>query len=77
MIQYIGKAYTITYQKSQLTLTKVEQGSAYKFPKIMYVPAERNFVSTVDRPDMIKRLPLPLYTFLEEYENAKEQLKSS
>ncbi len=40
----------------------------------MYVPAERNFVSTVDRPDLVKRLPLPLYTFLEEYEYAKQNL---
>ena len=37
----------------------------------MYIPAERNFISSVDRPDLLKRLPLPLYTFLEAYEEAK------
>ena len=40
----------------------------------MYVLAERNFVSSVDRPDLVKRLPLPLYTFLDEYEEAKQNI---
>jgi hypothetical protein len=31
----------------------------------------------VERPDLIKRLPLPLYTFLEEYEYAKQNLSET
>ncbi len=41
----------------------------------MYVPAERNFVSSVDRLEFVKLLPLPIYTFLEEYDNAKKNLE--
>jgi predicted ATPase len=37
----------------------------------MYVPAERNFLSVVDRPDKLKELPLPLFTFLDEYDRAR------
>lgn len=43
-------------------------------PKIMYIPAERNFVSAVDSPTTLKKLPNTLYTFLEEFENAKRDL---
>ncbi|MBF0379114.1 MAG: ATP-binding protein [Desulfamplus sp.] len=77
LIEYIGEAFTITYSNSQLNITEKPQKSDYKFPKIMYVPAERNFVSSVDRPDLLKRLPLPLYTFLDEYEEAKQSLAES
>jgi hypothetical protein len=38
----------------------------------MYVPAERNFLSIVDKPGLLKNLPNTLYTFLDEYENAKK-----
>ena len=73
MIEYLGEAYKITYSEKKLTIKKVNGN--YQFPKIMYVPAERNFVSTVERPDLIKQLPLPLYTFLDEYEKAKQNLR--
>jgi predicted ATPase len=77
-IDYIGKAYRIIYQKGKVDIYEnLEKDTEYLFPKIMYVPAERNFVSTVERPDLIKRLPLPLYTFLEEYEYAKQNLSET
>ena len=74
LIEYIGNAFTIRYHNSTLSIDQNGRQSDYKFPKIMYVPAERNFVSSVDRPDLVKRLPLPLYTFLDEYEEAKQGL---
>lgn len=71
-IEYIGAAYHLKYQNRQLNIIEGGEFDNYHFPKIMYVPAERNFVSSVDRLDLVKKLPLPLYTFLEEYENAKQ-----
>ncbi len=76
-IEYIGEAYSIIFKKNKLTINNNTQENRYKFPKIMYVPAERNFVSSVERPDLIKRLPLPLYTFLDEYEEAKKNYTES
>ena len=70
-IEYVGHAFTIQYTSTTLNISKNSQKDQYQFPKIMYIPAERNFISSVDRPDLLKRLPLPLYTFLEEYEEAK------
>ena len=75
-IEYIGEAYSIKYKNNKLTINNI-QNNNYKFPKIMYIPAERNFVSSVERPDLIKRLPLPLYTFLDEYEEAKKNYTES
>ena len=77
-IDYIGKAYRIIYKNGKVELIEnIDKNTDYLFPKIMYVPAERNFVSTVERPDLVKRLPLPLYTFLEEYEYAKQNLSET
>ena len=75
-IEYIGEAYRFEFKRNKLTINNIQENK-YKFPKIMYVPAERNFVSSVERPDLIKRLPLPLYTFLDEYEEAKKNYTES
>lgn len=76
-IEYIGNAFKLTFEHNQFHVTPNAQNNDYSFPKIMYVPAERNFVSSVDRPDLVKRLPLPLYTFMDEYEDAKQKLTES
>lgn len=74
-VEYIGNAYRFIYENNQFNVFPTTQNNSnYSFPKIMYVPAERNFVSSVDRPDLVKRLPLPLYTFMDEYEEAKQQI---
>jgi hypothetical protein len=75
-IEYKGKAYSILYELGNVLVSK-NKDNGYSFPKIMYVPSERNFVSSVERPDLIKRLPLPLYTFLDEYEEAKKNYTES
>lgn len=75
-IEYLGDAYHLTYSHGQFNVTANDDRKNFSFPKIMYVPAERNFVSSVDRPDLVKRLPLPLYTFMDEYESAKQALNN-
>ena len=69
-IEYIGRAFSFTYSNQNFTAYKSE-GNGYLLPKIMYVPAERNFLSVVDRPDKLKNLPSTLYTFNDEYDAAK------
>ena len=39
----------------------------------MYVPAERNLVSSVERLEKVKNLPSPLYTFYGEYADARNE----
>ncbi len=69
-IEYQGKALHFTFQNSHLNISWA-LSSDYALPKIMYVPAERNFLAVVDRPDKLRSLPLPLYTFLDEYDSSR------
>lgn len=71
-IDFKGDAYNLKYQNGQLSVTRTNHQD-YSFPKIMYVPAERNLVSSVDRLEKIKNLPSPLYTFYDEYSDAKNE----
>lgn len=69
-IEYRGNAFTFKYSQKVFKAQKSGENS-YSLPKIMYVPAERNFLSAVDRPDKLKNLPSTLFTFLDEYDNAR------
>ncbi|MGH1335986.1 MAG: hypothetical protein ACRBFS_07640 [Aureispira sp.] len=75
-VEYKGEAYHIKYNgKENKIQTKLLKKAAYNYPKIMYVPAERNFVSAIDKADTITLLPAPLFTFLVEYRAAKKGVK--
>lgn len=71
--EYEGDAYNFIFNNGEFIVSS-QKNKDYSFPKIMYVPSERNFVSSVDKPDIIKRLPLPLYTFMDEYEDALQNI---
>ncbi|MDX2278263.1 MAG: AAA family ATPase [Saprospiraceae bacterium] len=69
-IEYQGNAYTLRFSGGRFESEK-SLSNGYLLPKIMYAPAERNFLSTVDRPDKLKNLPSSLYTFNDEFDAAK------
>ena len=69
-IEFIGNAYSMKFKDGVFIATK-SSTNGYRLPKIMYVPAERSFLSVFDRPDKVKKLPLPVYTFNEEFDTAK------
>lgn len=76
-IFYEGDSYKFTYTKQGELLIE-KKGRAldnYALPQIMYVPAERNFISMVNNPNLIKDLPDALLVFLTEYNNAKQRIK--
>ncbi|MHB8260128.1 MAG: AAA family ATPase [Bacteroidia bacterium] len=69
-IEFKGNSFHFKFSQESFSAVKaIENG--YLLPKIMYVPAERNFLSVVDRPDKLKNLPSPLFTFLDEYDSAR------
>ena len=70
VIEFQGKAFTISFKNGNFTANK-STSNGYILPKIMYAPAERNFLSVVDRPDKLKNLPKTLYTFNDEFDTAK------
>jgi predicted ATPase len=75
-IDYEGDAFSISYRESFLTAIPKNEGT-YKLPQVMYVPAERNFIAYVKSPKELKLSSESLKEFLTEFENAKQDLKSS
>lgn len=75
-IEFRGTSYSFKYQSGNFKVIP-NKSSKYLIPKVMYVPAERNFVSAVAQPEKLKYLPQTLYTFLEEFERSKSELKES
>jgi predicted ATPase len=72
-IEYQGNSYHISYKEGRLTLDP-QENAGYVVPKIMYVPAERNFLSVASQPRNVKGLSQSLFTFLEELERSQQEL---
>jgi predicted ATPase len=75
-IEYQGNAYLMKYQNGKLTIDK-SASKDYLLPQIMYVPAERNFISTIKSPKLLKLSSDSLVEFLAEFDNAKNDIKSA
>ena len=73
-IEYQGDAYSIKYSQHQLHIHEVKN-KTYHLPQIMYVPAERNFISYVRNPKELKLSSDSLKEFLTEFDNAKANMK--
>ncbi len=74
-IDYIGQHLRIRYARSLKfpEIERIEQGT-YAVPKIMYVPAERNFLSVIEQAYNLKKLPGPLFAFAEELRKGQIEL---
>ena len=84
ILEYKGSAYSFYLRGEKLTIPRTpelfqlsflnHEREKYVVPKIMYVPAERNFFSVVRKPEKLKGLPQSLYDFWEELERSKQEL---
>lgn len=73
-IEYTGEKYHILCDSSkQYPVVTEVQGNSYIVPKIMYVPSERNFLSTISDAFNVKGLPDNLFTFAEELRKAQKE----
>lgn len=75
VIEYEGLAYGIKYQQGKLNIIKKDTEASYPLPQIMYVPAERNFITYVRTPKELKISSASLQDFLTEYNEAKNRLQ--
>jgi len=73
-IEYKGNAYHLAYIDGQLSISENDTGK-YQLPQIMYVPAERNFISTIRNPALLKLSSDALVEFLTEFDNAKRKIQ--
>lgn len=74
-LEYEGQTFRFLIENQRFSLERLTD-VAYDSPKIMYVPAERNFLAAIDRPELISKLPKALKAFLSEYVEAKEHYAS-
>lgn len=74
-IGYEGEYYKFQFKQNQFQVQR-KVAELYTLPKIMYIPAERNFVSVIERADLMKSLPASLFTFLEEFDLARQHVKA-
>lgn len=73
VIEYEGEAWAIRYISNQLSITALPS-QQYALPQVMYVPAERNFISYVRNPSELKLSSESLKEFLSAFELAKQNL---
>lgn len=73
-IEYEGEAYSMKYGKGDFQIVEKTAGK-YFLPQIMYVPAERNFISIIKEAKSFKALPDSLLEYLTEFNNAKNEIK--
>lgn len=74
-IEYKGCAYHISFKNGMLN-AEHNQKDCYSLPQIMYVPAERNFITYVKKPNELKLSSDSLKEFLSEFNDAKDSIKS-
>lgn len=74
VIEYEGDAFSIVFENGSLVISEV-QNKEYPLPQIMYVPAERNFITYVKTPKELKLSSESLKEFLTEFDNAKNEMK--
>lgn len=75
-IEYEGDACKISYSGGQLGIMEIGHQS-YALPQVMYVPAERNFISYVRNPRELKLSSESLKEFLTAFDEAKDSLRGS
>lgn len=75
-IDYEGDVYHLRFVKGNFQIVE-KINSSYQLPQIMYVPAERNFISYVKSPKALKMTSDSLIEFVTEFDNAKNAMKGS
>lgn len=73
VLEYDGLHYQFTYADGKLGIIQ-KQNQGVEVAKVMYVPAERNILSAVDKPSNMSGWPATLSSFLEEFEKSKRSI---
>lgn len=72
-IEYIGESYKFLFEDGSLHITGNK--ATVELPQIMYVPAERNFLTYIETFKELKVSSPSLREFRDEYKNAQKNIK--
>jgi predicted ATPase len=77
VIEYIGEQFAVSYDiiKNKYPVIEKRKEANYIVPKIMYVPAERNFLSVIKNATGVRGLPATLFEFAEELKRGQADTK--
>ncbi len=75
LIDYRGDSFHIIYEKGNVTVRDAKNGD-YPLPQIMYMPADRNFISNVRTPKALKQISSSLSELVTEMVNAGVAMKA-
>lgn len=76
-IVFRGRNYVFDYRNSKLSISPKNNGNGEgHVVKVMYVPSERNYLSSIANLSGLKSLPESLYTFKDEYDMARQYFSS-
>ena len=76
VLKFNGFHYSFVYENEKLAIIENNQdGDLFNIAKVMYVPAERNVLGSVEHPTRLRGLSEPMMTFLDEYDKAKNDIK--
>lgn len=73
-IHFNGTRYNFHYSAETFSIESLPATVEYPMPKIMYVPAERNFLTVVEHPETLKEIPDSLFVLFSEYDKALKAL---
>lgn len=73
-LYYKGDRYDFRYANEEFSILEKTSDAEFLMPKIMYVPAERNFLTVVEHPEILKEIPKSLFALFIEYDNARKSL---
>ncbi len=74
-IEYIGELYHFQYKNRDLKLVNRYIDYGYNVSKIMYIPAERNFLTAIQDAAKVENLPRALSEFMMDYRDALRKIK--
>lgn len=76
VLRFNGLHYNFIYESGQLHIEERDEDNSFIVSKVMYVPAERSILGSVDHPSLLKGLNSSMVSFSEEYSIAKSNIKS-
>ncbi len=72
-ITFRGSNYLFDYREGKLSVSPINNDEgAVRVVKVMYVPSERNYLSSIGNISGLKSLPDSLYTFKDEFDMARQ-----
>ncbi len=78
-IAYEGDNYHFTYENDKLSIKNVSdlQNKSQGLAQVLYIPAERNFISNINNFKSFKNISPALATFIDDFQLVKDNIKGS